>query len=97
MDFITHLLASAGHTIIWVICDRLTKYAHLIALPTSFTTPNLARRFSIEICRLHEILKSIISDRDPLFISTFWRTLFKAQGTTLKFSSPYHPQTDGQT
>jgi len=65
-------------------------------LPTSFTAPNLARWFSIEICRLHGIPKFIVSDRDPLFVSTFWRTLFKAQGTTLKFSSSYHPQTDIQ-
>lgn len=33
MDFITHLPNSHGHTVIWVICDRLTKFAHFIALP----------------------------------------------------------------
>ena len=97
MDFITHLPVSAGHSVVWVICDRLTKYAHFIALPTHFTTQQLARRFSVEICRLHGIPKTIVSDRDPLFISTFWQHLFKAQGTMLKFSSSYHPQTDGQT
>jgi len=97
MDFITHLLFFAGHTIIWVVCDRLTKYAHFVALPTHFTTPTLAHRFSIEICRLFGLSKTIVSDRDSLFVNTFWHTLFKAQGTTLKFSSSYHPQTDGQT
>jgi len=96
MNFITHLPSSAGHTVIWVVCDCLTKYAHFVALPTHFTAPTLACRFSIEICRLHGLPKTIVSDRDPLFVNTFWRTLFKAQGTALKFSLSYHPQIDSQ-
>ena len=31
------------------------------------------------------------------FLSDFWQQLFKLQGTTLHFSSSYHPQTDGKT
>jgi len=81
MDFINHLPNSFGHTIIWVICDRLTKYVHFLALPTKFTAEDLVIRFSTEICRLHGIPKSIISYRDPLFLSKFWRELFKVQGT----------------
>ncbi|XP_058747091.1 uncharacterized protein LOC131620088 [Vicia villosa] len=95
MDFITHLLNSLGHTVIWVVCDRFTKFSHFIALPTKFSAKDLALRFSVEICRLHGVPKSIVSDRDPLFLSTFWREIFKAQGTTLKYSSAYHPETDG--
>jgi hypothetical protein len=97
MDFITHRPNSFGHTVIWVICDRLTKYVHFIALPTKFSAIDLAGRFSVEICRLHGIPKSIISDRDTLFVSTFWKEMFKVQGTTLKYSTTYHPEIDGQT
>jgi hypothetical protein len=97
MDFITHLPNSFGHTIIWVVCDRLTKFVHFIALPTSFTTEDLEQRFSIEICRLHGTPKTIISDRDPLFLSKFWKELFKVQGTQLKYNTTYHPKKDGQT
>jgi len=71
MDFITHLPVSSGHSVIWVLCDRLTKYVHFIALPTHFTAQQLAKRFSVEICRLYGLPKTIVSDRDPLFVSTF--------------------------
>lgn len=97
MDFITNLPASSNKTVIWVVVDRLTKYAHFIALPTHFTTSYLASMFLSEIHRLHGTLKTIVSDRDRIFISKFWKELFKSLGTTLAFSSSYHPQTDGQT
>jgi hypothetical protein len=39
----------------------------------------------------------IISDRDRIFTSTLYQNIFKAFRVSLKFSTAYHPQTDGQT
>lgn len=50
-----------------------------------------------EVYRLHGLPSAIISDRDPIFTSQFWRHLFRLTGTDLKLSSSYHPQTDDQT
>ena len=97
MDFITNLPPSYAKTTILVIVDRLSKHAHFCAIGSHFSAPQLADIFVKEITRLHGFPSSIISDRNPLFMSSFWRELFKLQGTVLSMSSSYHPQTDGQT
>jgi hypothetical protein len=97
LDFVTGLPKSKGYEAILVVVDRLSKYAHFILLKHPYTAKSIAEVFVREIVRLHGIPKSVISDRDPIFISHFWLELFKLQGTRLKMSSAYHPETDGQT
>jgi transposase InsO family protein len=57
----------------------------------------VAEKFVEGIIKLHGMPKSIVSDRDPIFISHLWQVFFKMSGTKLRLSSAYHPQTDGQT
>ncbi|CAH9132841.1 unnamed protein product [Cuscuta epithymum] len=97
MDFIEKLPKSNGHEAIFVVVDRYTKYAHFTALNHPFTASTIASVFLNNICKLHGLPESIISDRDKVFTSLFWKELFKSLGVQHHLSTAYHPQTDGQT
>jgi hypothetical protein len=97
MDFIIGLLKSEGKSVIMVIVDRLTKYAHFCALSHPFKASTVSIAFMETVQKLHGIPKIIVSDRDPIFTGHFWTELFSCLGTKLAHSSSYHPQSDGQT
>ena len=97
LDLITQLPRSDQFDAILVIVDRFSKMAHFFPTTTTVDAPTLARIFQDGIVRLHGFPRSIVSDRDPRFLSSFWRELFELAGTTLRFSTANHPQTDGQT
>ena len=85
------LSKSKGFTVILVVVDRLSKYAHFLPLSHPFSVLIVSQSFMDNIYKLHGLPKSIASNRDKIFTSNFWRDLFKLLGTQLNLSTTYHP------
>ncbi|GJW13043.1 putative reverse transcriptase domain-containing protein, partial [Tanacetum coccineum] len=98
MDFVSGLpRPPSGYDSIWVIVDRLTKSANFLLMKKTDSIEKLAQLYLKEIVCKHGVPTSIISDRDSLFTSRFWKSLQEAMGTQLDMSTAYHPETDGQS
>ncbi|KAD5508058.1 hypothetical protein E3N88_15761 [Mikania micrantha] len=77
IDFIVGLPRSNRYDTIFVVVDRLSKYSHFLPLSHPFTAKAVAGLFCKEIVRLHGYPRSIVSDRDTVFLSNFWQELFR--------------------
>ena len=97
MDFIEGLPKSNGKDVILVVVDRLTKYSHFLPLSHPYTAHKVAQLFIDNIYKLHGLPTTIVFDRDRPFANDLWQHLFKSLNVSLRFSSAYHPQSDGQT
>ncbi|MCO5614804.1 hypothetical protein L7F22_069088 [Adiantum nelumboides] len=97
MDFIFDLPRTpTGNDGIWTIICRFSKQAHFVPVRKKIKSDHMVKLFMHNIFKYHGMPQSIVSDRDPRTTSLFWKALFENMGTTLKFSSSFHPQTDGQ-
>jgi hypothetical protein len=96
MDFIIGLPKSGNKSVIMVVVDCLSRYAHFFTLQHLFTTSMVAQIFMDHVFKLHGMPHSIVFDCDTTFTRNFWQELFKIQGTELHLSTTYHPQIDGQ-
>ena len=98
MDFVSSLpLMQKKHDSVWVIIDILIKSANFIPAGIDYYMDRLAELYVDEIVRLHGVSLSIVSDRDPRFMSRFWKELQSTLGSRLNFSTSFHLQTDGQS
>jgi hypothetical protein len=97
LDFVEGLPRSGQYNCILVVVNKFSKFAHFIPLRHPFTAFSVTKLFLDNIYKLHGMPASIISDRDRVFTSALWMELFSLAGVTLRMSSAYHPQTDGQT
>ena len=91
-DVVTHLLRTPQrHDVVWVIGNRIMKSAHFLAVWMTFTLERFCQLYIREIVRLHRVLVSIVSDRDPKFTAHFSKSFQKAMGTQLTMSTAFHP------
>lgn len=83
MDFVIDIPRSQNQfNSIWVIIDRMTKYAHFFPVRTNFLIEDYARLYLHKIVKLHG--------------SHFWRSFQKGSGTKVSLSTTFHLQSDGQ-
>ena len=103
MDFITKLPKSRDpvteiiYDAIMVIVDRFTKYLIVVPFKETHTAEQLGHLLLDRLVRDHGVPIMIITNRDKLFMSNYWKTISAAMGTKPKMSMAYHPQMDGQT
>jgi hypothetical protein len=101
IDFVGPLPESkdrdASYDCIVVIICLLTAMVHLVPGRINYTARQVAELVFAEVYKHHGLLNSIVSDRDVLFTSTFWKQLHELIGTKLNMSSAYHPESDGST
>ena len=97
MDFVEGLPKSGSADCVLVVVDYFTKYAHFLPLHHPFTAASVAKVFMAQVYKLHGLPSAIVTDRDRVFTSQFWKELFSSADVQLQMSSAYHPQSDGQT
>ena len=71
LDFVEALPRVSGKSVILSIVDRFSKYCHFIALGHPSTTESVAQAFFADIVHLYGVPQSMVSNRDPVFTSTF--------------------------
>jgi hypothetical protein len=93
LHFVEGLPKVNGKSVILMVVDRFSKYAHFITLGHPYTATSVAHAFFADIVRLHGFPASIVSDRDPVFTGHVWRDLFRLAGVTLWMSTAFHCHT----
>ncbi|GAA5990930.1 hypothetical protein JCM11641_003505 [Rhodosporidiobolus odoratus] len=81
---------------ILTVTDYLSRMVVLLPLPSTATASQVADKFHSTVFRRFGLPLAIVSDRDPKFTSSFWSSLHRRLGTSLKMSTAAHPQTDGR-
>lgn len=97
LDFVEGLPSSQRMNAVLVVVDLFSKYSHFVPIAHPFTAASIAQVYMANIYKLHGVPKALVSDRDRIFTSKLWQSLFSLVGVKLQMSSAYHPQSDGQT
>lgn len=97
MEFITPLpKTKQGNNAFQVVVDCISKLIRIIPTPSNVTTIQTAEIYCKHKNTHHGLSQVIISDRDKVFISNFWKEIFRFIGTKVRTSTAYYPQKNGQ-
>ena len=97
MDILTELKPTArGNKHIVVITDYYTKWPEAFAVP-DHSAETIARIIVVKIMSRHGAPERIITDRGQDFMADVYRQVTEMINTKHSPTTPYHPQTDGQT
>ena len=86
-----------GNDAIWVVVNRLTKQRHFVPCRATVDVKDLVELFITQILPHHGLPNTIVSNRGPQFVAAFWKRLCKRLGIDPRYSTAFHPETDGQT
>ena len=75
--------------------DCLGADVRVLPCTTTMTVEELADIFFNGWYCNNGLPLDVMSDRDKLFVSKFWKALHVLTGTKIKMLSSYHPETDG--
>lgn len=97
LHFVTGLLPSDGNTVIIMVVDQFSKSVQFIPLPKLPSTKETPDIMLNHVFPLHGLPSDIVSDRRPQFTSHIWSAFCSLLGATIRLSSGFHPQSNGQT
>ena len=95
IDFIGPLPKDGEFDSIITFTDRLNSDIQIVPSSINLSAEKLADLFFDKWYCENGLPLEIISDRDKLFISKFWKHLHALTGVKIKMSTAYHPETDG--
>ncbi len=99
MNFIIELFLSEDYNIICIIICHLIKEHHYVFCHWENDDISVEEMIWImlwNVYRLHDLLSSIVSDKDSQFISTMWKSFCKWLRITASLFTVYHSEIDDQ-
>ncbi|GAA5978438.1 hypothetical protein JCM11641_007946 [Rhodosporidiobolus odoratus] len=97
LDFVGPFPASEGKDMLLTVTDRLSGYTRLMACRSKDGAKDIAELVYRGWFTLFGLPERLVSDRDKLFTSRFWRALHERVGVKLQMSTAFHPETDGRS
>jgi len=100
MNFITELSLSESYNIICTIIYHLIKERHYVLCHWEDDDISVEEMIWImlwNVYQLHDLLNSIVSNRDFQFISTMWKSLCKRLRITASLFTVYHSEINDQS